>query len=141
MAKKSTKITGMTLVALIIAVISYFNDHRSGNADQSSGTTKHVNTRTQENTRSQSGVKLDYTRHAKCRMGCRTINYDEVREVYTRGKINPKKSNPSGKPCPTEAKEYRTQSGQLIRGIFASCRSSIKVITVIDLENKYECNC
>ncbi len=87
------------------------------------------------------GERLVYTKHAKCRMGCRQISKQEVEFVRDQGKVNQRKSNPSSKPCPTQSREARSSDGQLIRVVFADCPQNLKVITVIDLENKYQCSC
>ena len=85
---------------------------------------------------------LQYTRHARCRMECRQISENEVREIIQQGKINRRKSDPADKPCPTYALEgYSSGDRQHIRGVVASCGDLTKVITCIDLDNEYSCNC
>ncbi len=88
------------------------------------------------------GKKLIYTKHAKCRMGCRFIDKEEVGEVLANGRINHKKSNPSDpRGCPIVALEATTHDGQLVRAIVADCDDVAKLVTVIDLKNKYKCHC
>lgn len=87
------------------------------------------------------GKKLIYTKHAKCRMDCRTIDRQEVGEVLSKGRINTRKSNPNDPRCPTKAIEHRTTTGQLIRAVVADCDDVAKLVTVIDLENNYKCSC
>ena len=87
------------------------------------------------------GQNLIYTAHAKCRMGCRNISRDEVEYVRDSGKVNQRKSDPYSRPCPTQSREARSSDGQLIRVVFANCQQKTKVVTVIDLENKYQCSC
>ncbi len=84
---------------------------------------------------------LTLTKHAKCRMSCRQINNDEIIEVLDEGIINYKKSDTHDKPCPTYAIEDRSEDGQLIRIVFAACNHETKVVTAIDLETDYACNC
>ncbi len=85
--------------------------------------------------------KLVYTRHARCRMDCRTISEKEIKEVLEDGKINFKKSKPNDSPCPSYAVEGFTDDGQEVRIVFADCDRQTKVITAIDLKNKYQCHC
>jgi len=86
--------------------------------------------------------ELIYTKHALCRMDCRKITKAEIDEVFNTGKLNPRKSDLQGKPCPTAAMEARTSKDQqLVRVVVANCPEARKVVTVIDLENKYNCHC
>jgi len=86
--------------------------------------------------------KLIYTDHAKCRMKCRTIDRNEVREILQDGDINWRKSKPDDpRGCPTYAVEGPTDDGQTVRIVFAACDNVTKVITTIDLDRKYDCYC
>jgi hypothetical protein len=86
-------------------------------------------------------ASLYYTEHAKCRMDCRHITEYEIREVLQRGIVNGLKSNPDDQPCPTYAIEARTDEGQRLRIVFAKCTGEVKVITCIDLDHDFECDC
>jgi hypothetical protein len=83
---------------------------------------------------------LEYTRHAKCRMECRHITPEEVREIMQNGTINYRKSEEDEKPCPVYALEGRVNNERL-RIIFAQCDQKTKVVTVIDLDKEWECDC
>jgi len=85
--------------------------------------------------------RIYYTKHAKCRMDCRYISKEEINFIREEGNINYRKSNLEDKPCPTIAKEGRSKDGQMLRIVFAECDDETKVVTAIDLENKYKCNC
>ena len=87
------------------------------------------------------GKELILTYHAKCRMNCREISKSEVREVIREGKENKRKSNPNDARCPTIALEDWTEDGQRVRIIVADCDNVAKLVTVIDLENEYQCDC
>lgn len=98
--------------------------------------------KTQKTTRLQyQGKNISITRHAECRMDCRHIDAQEVAEVIAQRRINTRKSDPQGRPCPTIALEGKTHDGQEVRVILAECTEKVKLVTVIDLENKYQCNC
>lgn len=86
--------------------------------------------------------KLIYTKHARCRMDCRFFTEKEVREILNNGKINYQKSRPDDKPCPSYALEGVTSDGQEARMVFATCdNATLKVVTCIDLETDYKCDC
>ena len=82
-----------------------------------------------------------FTKHARCRMDCRHIDESEVREILQKGTINYGKSEPNDKPDPKYAVEGRTHDGQQVRIVFAPSRRGIVVITVIDLNVEWQCDC
>jgi hypothetical protein len=85
---------------------------------------------------------LVYTHHAECRMKCRQISENEVKQILQNGEVNFRKSNTRGKPCPSYALEGKTSDGQHVRIVFAACDSITKVITAIDLYAKNDtCQC
>lgn len=84
---------------------------------------------------------LEYTHHAKCRMKCRQISQAEVKEIMLTGKINYNKSEAKGRPCPTYALEGVTADKQRVRIVYAQCNDKTKVVTVIDLNTEWECDC
>ena len=84
---------------------------------------------------------LEYTQHAKCRMGCRRISQAEVEEIMQAGKINYNKSNVNASPCPAYALEGTTRDDQRVRIVFAQCDLKTKVVTVIDLDTEWSCDC
>lgn len=86
--------------------------------------------------------KLSYTRHARCRMDCREVSEAEVKAILENGNINPRKSDPADKPCPSYAVEgYSPIDKQHLRIVFGQCGSETKVITCIDLDQDFTCNC
>lgn len=91
---------------------------------------------------SYKGNDVIITKHAACRMGCREIDSYEVQQVLANGRVNQRKSNPDdSRGCPTVALEAKTRDGQTVRAIVADCQSNPKLVTVIDLDNKYNCHC
>lgn len=84
---------------------------------------------------------LEYTAHAKCRMQCRRISQAEVEEIMRDGKINYKKSDVKDRPCPTYALEGTTRDQQRVRIVFAQCDYKTKVVTCIDLDTDWACDC
>ena len=84
---------------------------------------------------------LKYSKHARCRMDCRSITEAEVEDIMKKGKINYKKSDISNSRCPRYAIEGMTSDDQEVRIIFAQCNESTTVVTVIDLEKEWVCDC
>lgn len=85
---------------------------------------------------------LQYTKHARCRMDCRHITTNEVRDILLHGMVNGGKSDPGDRPCPTYALEgYTLSDHQHVRIIFAQCNRTVRVVTCIDLDHDFTCNC
>lgn len=84
---------------------------------------------------------IEYSNHARCRMACRKISQAEVEEIMRDGTINYKKSDLQNARCPRYALEGVTRDDQRVRIIFAQCNESTTVVTVIDLETDYKCDC
>ncbi len=85
---------------------------------------------------------LKYSKHAKCRMACRMVDESEVNEMLENGTINYSKSYLSGDDCNKKyAVEGVSHDKQHLRIIFAPCGQTITVVTVIDLDTEWSCNC
>lgn len=84
--------------------------------------------------------KLIFTKHARCRMECRHIDESEVKEILEDGVINYKKveEDSRGKSYPLEG---FTHDKQHVRIVFAPKRNDLVVVTVIDLERDWPCDC
>lgn len=89
----------------------------------------------------RSGKNLFFTKHARCRMKCRHITQQEVRDILINGTINYNKSDLTDPRGPTYAVEGMTKDRQKVRIIFAPKQQHMTVVTVIDLEQEYICNC
>lgn len=85
---------------------------------------------------------VNYSKHARCRMGCRHIDESEVMEILHDGKVNYKKSELNAADCRKRyAVEGYSHDNQHLRIIFAPCDNEIMVVTCIDLDNDYACDC
>jgi hypothetical protein len=84
---------------------------------------------------------IEYSNHARCRMKCRHITQTEVEETMQQGNINYNKSDLQNARCPRYAVEAITRDNQRVRIIYAQCNRSTTVVTVIDLNTDYECDC
>ena len=74
-------------------------------------------------------------------MECRHITQKEVEGIVRNGEINYKKSDVNDMPCPTYALEGFTDDKQHVRIVFAQCDFKTKVVTCIDLDNEFACDC
>ena len=81
-----------------------------------------------------------YSKHARCRMDCRHIDESEVREILAAGKLNAAKieEDSRGKTYPLEGK---THDNQNVRIVFAPRQDEVVVVTVIDLDKEWVCDC
>src|SRR4029079_15031731 len=84
---------------------------------------------------------IEYTKHAKCRMDCRHITQAEVEDIMQHGNINYRKSDVNDKPCPVYALEGLSSTNEKLRVVFAQCDYKTKVVTVIDLDKTWTCDC
>ncbi|MBS1616874.1 MAG: DUF4258 domain-containing protein [Bacteroidetes bacterium] len=87
-------------------------------------------------------TKLIYTKHARCRMSCRHISEADIREVLREGHINEAKSKQEPGRCPAYAVEDERNSDHIrLRIVFAKCDTEIKVVTCIDRDDEFACDC
>lgn len=85
---------------------------------------------------------INYSKHARCRMGCRHIDESEVKQILKEGKINYTKSELDGDDCKKKyAVEGYTHDNQKVRIIFAPCSDELTVVTVIDIGKEWPCDC
>lgn len=85
--------------------------------------------------------KLIYTKHAVCRMNCRKISKADINNTLQLGSLNEKKSEPNAKPCPKYAYEWSNSEREDLRVIIAYCEDASKIITAINLDREFNCNC
>ena len=84
--------------------------------------------------------KIIFSKHALCRMACRHIGEDEVKEILKTGEVNYSKirEDGQGKTIPLEGV---THDKQHVRIIFAPYPDKLVVVTVMDLDTEWQCNC
>lgn len=86
--------------------------------------------------------KINYSKHARCRMDCRQISEHEIQEILVNGVINYKKSSLQAGECQKKyAVEGLTADQQRVRVIFAPCADELTVVTCIDLGKDWTCDC
>lgn len=83
---------------------------------------------------------LVFTDHARCRMDCRNIDEGEVKQMVREGIINYDKveSDKRGKRYPLEG---ITRDEQRVRVVVAPANEELVVVTVIDLDREWPCEC
>ncbi len=139
MMKKSWVKDRLVIVVLIVLVIVFFRNiyplvrEKSGPSSQPNQNTNHQLDRNID--------KLILTKHARCRMDCRDISEDEIKEILHDGKINYAKSNLNDQRGATYALEGYSNDKQHLRIIFAPEKERIVVVTCIDLDKEWQCEC
>jgi hypothetical protein len=85
-------------------------------------------------------TNIQYSKHAKCRMECREIDESEVKEIIKSGVVNESKieEDKRGKTYPLEG---TTHDGQRVRIVVAPKENALVIVTVIDLDTEWKCNC
>ena len=133
---------------LILALLAFFLARRNQSMENNATTspTNKSTTNPSTNVNRNRGFDrrvsyIEYTAHGRCRMQCRKISQAEVKEIMQRGKINYNKSDVKAKPCPEYALEGTTSDNQRVRIVFAQCDTKSKVVTVIDLNKEWACDC
>lgn len=128
----------LVLAGVLFAVRQCKNGQGPDRAESSTGQAKEVNRDRGFDRRTSF---LRYTEHARCRMECRHISETEVEDIMRNGKINYSKSNIKDARCPTYAVEGITADKQRVRIVFGQCNEFTNVVTVIDLDTEWSCNC
>lgn len=84
---------------------------------------------------------LILTTHAKCRMDCRHITEEEIKEILHEGNIDYNKSNTNDERGASYALEGYTHEQQHLRVVFSPKTDGMVVVTCIDLDKEWQCNC
>jgi hypothetical protein len=128
------------VVSIIVLLIALFFVKQCGGEEGKPSTAK--------TEKSQRGLnrhpeKVNFSKHAICRMECRKIDESEVKEILLSGNINYQKSEIGNQPdCKRKyAVEGVTHDKQKVRIIFAPCGEEVTVVTVIDIGKEWPCDC
>ncbi len=133
MNKKYIPYIGLLAAALFLYWIKYNQRGQKGRVT--------VNNATEAYTDLKAGNKtIVYSRHARCRMDCRHIDESEVKEILATGIVNNNKIEHSDKGA-TYPLEGKTHDGQHVRIVFAPHENEVVVVTVIDLDTDWKCDC
>lgn len=118
------------IVIIILVAIKTIGSWRNGRNDHSIVNDDFRNT-----------SHLALTKHARCRMECRHITLEEIKEIIKDGEENPSKSGQGSNGDKTYAIEGYSNQNQHIRVVVASKDNELVVITCIDLDEEWHCNC
>ena len=128
--KKSFRVWILIIVAVIFAIVKspqWFGNNSPGRD----------NNATYRNTKD-----LVLTKHVMCRMACREVSLEEIKDIIENGKVNYQKSGIGKKGDSTFAIEGISQDKQHLRVVVAPEKNgSLVVITCIDLEKEWPCHC
>lgn len=81
-----------------------------------------------------------FTKHARCRMKCRSITQEEVKEIVRKAEVNYNKSELDAAQGAKYALEgYTSRDKQHVRIIVAPKQKHLTIVTVIDLDYDWEC--
>lgn len=85
-------------------------------------------------------LPLFISKHARCRMQCRQIDDFEVKQLIQDGVVNTQKieTDERGITIPLEGK---TRDGQNARIVVAPKEDRLVLVTVIDLDTDWPCDC
>jgi len=119
------------IVGLIIFILWVSNKHHSSSVINNETTLPF----------SRNENHLILTKHARCRMQCRDITENEIKEILHYGAVNQAKTNLNDKRGPSYALEGVTNEHQHLRIIFAPEDDGLVVVTAIDLDKEWACNC
>jgi len=129
------------LLLLLIVGLFFIRRYRNLNSSSNRTTAKSQGDVSRDRGFDRRVSYLQYSNHAKCRMECRHITQEEVEETMKDGKINYSKSDIRNSRCPRYALEEITKDNQRVRIVFAQCNAYTEVVTVIDLETEWTCDC
>ena len=128
----------LIIIALIVIVFllrtvypsfKNFNKNTSQNSSQTTGSLdRNIN-------------HLILTKHARCRMECRDITEEEIKEILHEGNINYNKSDLNDNRGATYALEGYSHEHQHLRIVFAPKQNEMVVVTCIDLDKEWQCDC
>ena len=140
MSKKYTPYIVLLAAALLLFYVK--NHQRGGNHSETVRVTTDA-VQPGNNTSSSEGfnrhpAKIIYTKHAKCRLECRHITENEVKEILETGRLNTNKIQESdmGKTYPLDGK---TSGDKMVRIVVAPKKDDVVIVTVIDLDQDWPC--
>ena len=147
--KKSLLYILLIVLLLAAVIIRRFSSANNKTDNEKKTTTEDVRTPKDEKTDNQK-TNLDvfrdpsadyyFTKHARCRMKCRHITQEEIKEIVQKANVNYKKSDLNAAQGPKYALEGVTSKDkQHVRIIVAPKERHLSIVTVIDLDEDWEC--
>lgn len=144
-ARNSSRWAPVIIIIILAVLLLVVRQCQKGAEDKpaENKTTATTTTAKEQKGLNRNPSAINYSKHARCRMDCRHITQSEVKEILQDGKINYSKSEIGDNPdCKKKyAVEGKTHDQQRVRIIFAPCQTEMTVVTVIDLDKEWECDC
>lgn len=137
--KKLLPFAFILLLAVAALLLKWYNSQPPVQQPETAGTQQ--KTAKKESRFDRRVAKFYFTKHARCRMKCRQITQQEVKEILAGGTINYNKSRLDDPKGPSYALEGTTSDRQHVRIIFAPKQQHMSVVTVIDLDVEHQCDC
>jgi len=144
--KKAIPYLLLAVLFVIAFFVKQYREQSSVGQDQSSPTEARKSTKGSADSRSSLDVFRDpdaeyfFTKHARCRMECRSITQKEVKEIVRKADVNYNKSDLDAAQGPKYALEgYTSKDRQHVRIIVAPKQKHLSIVTVIDLDKDWEC--
>lgn len=124
------------IVLLLAALLLYFvKTHQGNNRKAVNVTAEAINSNEGFN---RHPAHIIYTKHARCRMDCRHITEEEVKEILATGKLRADKIE-QGEKGNTYPLDGRTSGDKMVRIVVAPKKEDIVLVTVIDLDTDWPC--
>jgi hypothetical protein len=86
-------------------------------------------------------LDLVLTKHARCRMACRDISQQEIKEIINEGTIDIERSDPDAERGAEYVLEGYSHEKQHLRVIVSPHDNKLVVISCIDLDKEWKCDC
>lgn len=127
------------VIVFLLAVLVIWGKFRQPGGSSGRQTREPAGLSLEQEIRSLAG-NLSVSRHARCRMQCRHIDEAEVREVLESGIINNDRIEKSDKGISVPL-EGETHDRQHVRIVVAPKENKLVLVTVIDLDTDWPCEC
>lgn len=138
MSKRKTSVFGSVLgILLLLFLQNFVNDEEPPLSSQQ----RTAPSGQDQESSAEEEKPIRFTKHGLCRFQCRKITHEDLDRVLSEGWINKQKSKPNSKPCPVYAYEGQSDLGERLRVVMAECEKERKVITVINRERTFNCEC
>jgi len=144
--KKAIPYLLLAVLFVIAFFVKQYRERSSAGYDQPAQQEVRKDNRPSANSRNSLDVFRDpdaeyfFTKHARCRMECRSITQKEVKEIVRKADVNYNKSDLDAAQGPKYALEgYTSRDRQHVRIIVAPKQKHLSIVTVIDLDKDWEC--
>lgn len=129
----------LIIIAVIVIAFLFFRlmypSLKKAHEHSSQNTQKHTSNFNRNN------VRLILIRACHCRMECRDITEDEIKQILHNGNINDNESDLHNERRATYALEGYIHDHQHLQIVFAPKSDELVVVACIDLDKEWQCDC